>query len=566
MCRFVLTMGSILTAALLWTPGFASAQTGTPTTTYDIEAGNNTSACAGTGDPAGLQGYCSGNFAGFKTNGSNTNAQTQTVDPVPGHVSSVKLIKYLYSGATTKFIAAYQPWFCNTGASGPYNGTQTCTIADAGYHKIVGYDENNKVPEAGIIAAQDKLMVAEGFWAVSPDWYGTSSSKAFINATVMAQAMDLKSRALKLLVMLDEGAITSGNSGTQYTTGCPTGGSTDQTDCLIYNLEYDLDYIESNWAENGYYAKDSSGANLVTFFLHESDFSANWTAVMNDVTAHIAAYPTPMKLLSENKTFGLTGFSGAYAWPQIACSDVVNNACASWYVNNSTEGFTAAAIPTVPGDCSHGSDGCMQFYWNQTAPPPGSTFQYLEDFYTGAAANPNDVAIGGIWKGFDDHNASWGTNRVIAQQCGQVLLNSFAAINWAHTNLENGSFSLAYAQVATWNDYEEGTEVETGVDNCYQVQNAAYSQANDELTWELNPVNGLSKNASEYASLSTVHGFTIWKADASGNLTSIASPGPTVRSLKKVSTLLGSGSWTLYVEMVGMPLIINRMSSGVAYP
>jgi hypothetical protein len=128
------------------------------------------------------------------------------------------------------------------------------------------------------------------------------------------------------------------------------------------------------------------------------------------------------------------------------------------------------------------------------------------------------------------------------------------------------AFSLPYAYVATWNDYEEGTENETGVDNCYQVQNATYSQSADELTWELNAVNGLSNNASEYANLNTVHGYTIWKADSSGNLTSIASLGPSATSLKKVSTLVGSGSWTLYVEMVGMPLIINRMSTGVPYP
>ncbi len=515
--------------------------------TFPTQTGNNTSACSGVGDPAGLQPYCAGNFAGFKTNSANTNAETQVVDPIPGHVSPVKLINYLYSGAPTKFIAAYQSWFCATGAAGPYNGTQTCTIASAGDHKIVGYDENNVVPKPGVIAAQDKLMIAEGFWAVSPDWYGTSSGKAFVNNTVIAQANDLKNRSLKLLIMLDGGAITSGTSSLA---GCPKSSTTDETNCLTQNIEADLDYIDSNWAENAYYARDSSGANLVTFFLHESDWSAsNWTTIMDSVTAHIATYSTPMKLLSENNSFGLTGFSGAYAWPQ-----------PQGYTNRGTNGFTAAAIPSVTGDCSHGTAGCMQYYWNQTAPPPGSNFQYLEDFYTGASNNSTTaVAIGGIWKGFDYANASWGTNRVIAQQCGQVLLDSFAAINWAHTSL---NFSVPYAQVATWNDYEEGTEVETGVDNCYRVQNAAYSQSTDKLTWQLNPTTG----QSSHVSLSTVHGYTVWKADASGNLTSIASPGPSATSLSGVSTLVGTGSWTLYVEMVGMPLIINRMSNGVAYP
>jgi hypothetical protein len=251
MSRYVLAICSGLAATFLGTAHFASAQT--PAATANSETGNNTSACSGVDDPAGLQAYCSGNFAGFMTNGNNTNAQTQTVDPIPGHVSSVKLINYLYSGAPTKFIAAYQPWFCNTGNPGPYNGTQICEITDAGSHKIVGYDENNTLPEPGIIAAQDKLMIAEGFWAVSPDWYGTNSTQSFINATVMAQAADLKSRSLKLLIMLDEGAITSGTGS--GIAGCAKGGDTDQTTCLVNNIEYDLDYIDSNWAEESYYAR-----------------------------------------------------------------------------------------------------------------------------------------------------------------------------------------------------------------------------------------------------------------------------------------------------------------------
>jgi hypothetical protein len=30
-----------------------------------------------------------------------------------------------------------------------------------------------------------------------------------------------------------------------------------------------------------------------------------------------------------------------------------------------------------------------------------------------------------VWKGFDDNLASWGSNRVIDQQCGKVWLQTF---------------------------------------------------------------------------------------------------------------------------------------------
>jgi hypothetical protein len=29
---------------------------------------------------------------------------------------------------------------------------------------------------------------------------------------------------------------------------------------------------------------------------------------------------------------------------------------------------------------------------------------------------------------------------------------------------------LAYLQIVIWNDYEEGTEIETGIENCVHVQ------------------------------------------------------------------------------------------------
>ena len=42
---------------------------------------------------------------------------------------------------------------------------------------------------------------------------------------------------------------------------------------------------------------------------------------------------------------------------------------------------------------------------------------YLDKLYS---AGLNHL-IGALWKGFDNNDASWGSNRVIAQQCGQVL-------------------------------------------------------------------------------------------------------------------------------------------------
>ncbi len=146
---------------------------------------------------------------------------------------------------------------------------------------------------------------------------------------------------------------------------------------------------------------------------------------------------------------------------------------------------------------------------------------------------------------------------MIAQQCGQVLAYSASVTNSSLPKL-NPPY---YVQTATWNDYEEGTEVETGIDNCWRVQNASYNRGNDTLTWQLNAVSG----QASYASLSTVYGYTVW-AVSSGISTNpviqyVTNLPSTATSLNNVSTLIHGSFSQLYVEMVGMPLIMNQMSN-----
>ena len=44
-----------------------------------------------------------------------------------------------------------------------------------------------------------------------------------------------------------------------------------------------------------------------------------------------------------------------------------------------------------------------------------------------------------------------------------------------------------------------------------------------------------------------------------------ASNLPAASNTLDLSTLVPSGTWTIYVEMVGQPLIINRMSNAVTF-
>jgi hypothetical protein len=68
-----------------------------------------------------------------------------------------------------------------------------------------------------------------------------------------------------------------------------------------------------------------------------------------------------------------------------------------------------------------------------------------------------------------------------------------------------------------------------------------------------------------YASTSTVHHFNVYFADANGTLFSVGKNLPVTQNSLDLSQAVPPGTWTVYVEMVGQPLIINRMSNGATY-
>ena len=70
--------------------------------------------------------------------------------------------------------------------------------------------------------------------------------------------------------------------------------------------------------------------------------------------------------------------------------------------------------------------------------------------------------MGAAYKGFNDTLASWGSDRIMQQQCGQTWLETFTNAN----SIYSSQTQLPYFQLVTWNDYEEGTAIERGVPHC----------------------------------------------------------------------------------------------------
>jgi len=309
--------------------------------------------------------------------------------------------------------------------------------------------------------------------------------------------------------MEDKGALKS---------SCPSGLTAAATvTCLQNALRTDMDYIHTHYAQSGVYWTDARWP-VIAYFGGISDFpvlsAADWDAVWTAVKAHTDRYAVPFKFVFQyGGKFTLAPYdNGRYAWAQPA----------------------PFATPA-------------QMWWGSRSNPSPI---YLDSFYTTSLNHPSQLSIGALYKGFDDSNASWSGNRVTAQQCGQVLMNTAKEIS----KFYGGSNpQLPYVQVVTWNDYEEGTAVESGIDNCYSVH---ASLSGNLLSWSL-------QSSDAYASPSTVHHFTVYYADATGTLYHAAASVPVSTASLDLSTIVPPGTWSVYVEMVGQPLIINRMSNAV---
>ena len=89
--------------------------------------------------------------------------------------------------------------------------------------------------------------------------------------------------------------------------------------------------------------------------------------------------------------------------------------------------------------------------------------RYLADFYKNMAAKYSDkIVVGGAWPQFDDRKASWSLNRHISARCGQTYRDTLDL--WKKYFPPNQV--IPFMLIQTWNDYEEGSEIETGIPSC----------------------------------------------------------------------------------------------------
>ena len=395
-------------------------------------------------------------------------------------------------------------------------------------HTQTKYNSN----DANTINAQINDLIARHFDGLIEDWYGSANTT--IDGTLQKVRDNLASRCsapqncpLEFAAMIDQGVVKTACGGV-------TSGS-----CAVSAVESALCYLNGNYFGSNAYLKMNPSTHA-------------W-AVSTDPVVY--TFP-PSGGWNTTDWTTITNYANTSGWASKCPSGQQGNNGPVLIINQDTAGFSApfnGAFSWVAPDAWSSTN---QFNWNGYT-GSNTNDSYHDNFYSNCNSHTGQICTGSAKKGFDDNNASWGNNRVVAQRCGQTWLNTLQkAALFSGSNLT--------LQIPTWNDYEEGTEIETGIDNCYRVNAPTLSNAST-LNWTLNT------NDSTYAPLSPVNGtidhFIIWQCNTSDtNCQSIATPSPSTTSFNLSNTNLPAGTYDLWVQMVGINSILNQISSAkVAY-
>ena len=276
------------------------------------------------------------------------------------------------------------------------------------------------------------------------------------------------------------------DAGSRTLSGCST------TSTCTSALITDLKYIYSTYEGSPDYMRWNG--NPVVFFFGVESLPIDWTSVRANVAGN------PVFIFENSGSFSRSYAGGAFSWVQ-------------------------------PSDAT-------------TSDP--MDLRYLDNFYSTALTYSSKLPYGTGYKGFNDSIASWSANRFMDQQCGQTWVQTLAEINKYYST----STQLARIQLVTWNDYEEGTEIETGIDNCLTV-NAAVNA--NTLSWS---VTGQESTLDHYTAFISTDGQ---------KLMPLGDYPVTTHTVDLSSFAFDSGTYTLYVKAVGKPSIVNHMSAAVTY-
>jgi hypothetical protein len=169
---------------------------------------------------------------------------------------------------------------------------------------------------------------------------------------------------------------------------------------------------------------------------------------------------------------------------------------------------------------------------------------YTQYFLQMASEHSSKKNWASTWKGFNDIVASWAPpgGRHIQQLCGKTWVDSWAAVA-SYTG------RLDAVQAVTWHDYEEGTEIQSGIDNCLSI---SANVSGHILNWTVNDD-------------STLDHYTAYISLDGQNLMSLGDYYVGSNSLDLAPFNFPPGTYKVFVKAVGKPSVLNNMSEGATY-
>jgi PKD repeat protein len=252
----------------------------------------------------------------------------------------------------------------------------------------------------------------------------------------------------------------------------------------------DLNYANLTYQGSAAYLR-SAGRPVIYFFGHEA-YAIDWTRVRAGVAGN------PMFVFRNGSGFTKAQSSGAYAWV-------------------APETVSATNLMAM---------------------------NYLDSYYKTALAFPLEYSTGSGYKGFNDTLAAWATGRIVGQQCGQTWLKTLAEAGKYYNSVKQ----MLGIQLVTWNDYEEASEIESGIDNCVTV---SASVAGTVASWSIT------------GQMNTVDHFTVFASQDGANLMWLADLPTTSSSLDLAPFGLNAGNYIIFVKATGKASMTNKISAGV---
>lgn len=135
-------------------------------------------------------------------------------------------------------------------------------------------------------------------------------------------------------------------------------------------------------------------------------------------------------------------------------------------IDESALGYANSFYPWVGPDAA-GWDKTNGSNWGKA---------YLQWFYStiNNYKTQLDFACGGVWPGFDDRpNTAWGGNRWMERKDGEIYNGT-----WNLANGYSGTLPLKWIIIETWNDWNEGTEIEPSVEDGYKYLQLTHNNIN----------------------------------------------------------------------------------------